>query len=55
MLEVGKTLAGGTASLYRSSDTKASSGEKAAEAAGTGGAADVLERLRQRRLQEMKK
>ena len=53
-LVIGKTLAGGTPGLSRSSGTKAS-GEKAAEAAGSGPASDVLERLRQRRLQEMKK
>lgn len=54
-LEIGKTLAGGAPGPSRSSGGKSSPGEKAAEAAGSGPSSDVLERMRQRRLQEMKK
>ncbi len=55
-LGIGKTLAGGASSPSRAPGAAKASGEKAAaEASPSGAATDVLERLRQRRAQEMKK
>ena len=55
-LDLGKTLAGGSSSLPSASSTSSTkAGEKSATAAGSAATSEVLERLRQRRLQEMKK
>ena len=55
VLEIGKTLSGGAPDRSRSTETQASSTETPSGSAPTGAANDIIERMRQRRLQEAKK